>query len=98
MSNEETDEFLRTQTTVMVVALVGGAAPEGAVGRFEYRDGSPRFTVGAGDPVVSHLATDDRVACVLEQFPSYYEIKSAMLHGRAARRDVSTSADEATFD
>jgi len=98
MSDEETDAFLRTQTTAVVIALVGDAAPEGAVGRFEHRDGNPRFAVRAEDPIVTHLAADDRVSCVLEQFPSYYEIRSVMLHGRATRRPEESSVGEATFD
>jgi len=98
MSEQETDNFLRTQTTVTVIALVGDAAPEAAVGRFEYRDGNARFTLSRDDPVVSSLATDDRACCVLEQFPSYYEIKSVMLHGRATLRIGAASAGEATFD
>ena len=98
MSDEEKERFLRSQTTVMVLALAADAAPEGAVGRFEYHDGRASFTVHDDDVVVSLLAADDRACCVLEQFPSYYEIMGVMLHGRVSRRDAAVAEGEATFD
>lgn len=96
MNEAEIDRFLRAQTTAMVIAIAGDGAPRGAVGRLDY-DGRVAFSLRDDDPVLSLLAADDRACCLVEQFPSYYEIMSVMLHGRARRREDAESG-EPTFD
>lgn len=97
MSPAEVDAFLTTQDTAMVVGAKSSHAPIGAVGRLDYGDGKVAFSVHDDDPVVEVLADDDRACCVAEQFPSYFEIKGVMLHGRARRRPPAV-AGEATYD
>jgi nitroimidazol reductase NimA-like FMN-containing flavoprotein (pyridoxamine 5'-phosphate oxidase superfamily) len=97
MSEAEIGRFLATQDRGVVVALCDGAAPAGAAARFHYGDGRAGFSLRDDDPVISLLMKDDRACCIVEQFPSYYEIMSVMLHGRA-RRNTQARAGETRFD
>ena len=97
MSDDEIARFLATQTTVMVIGAPSSGAPNGAVGRFEYDDGAVAFVIHHDDPIVALLVEDDRACCVVEQFPSYYEITGVMLHGRARRRG-GAAPGEVAFD
>lgn len=97
MSDAEIERFLATQSTVMVIGSPPSGAPSAAVGRLEYDGGDVGFVIHDDDPIVELLADDDRACCVVEQFPSYYEIAGVMLHGRAHRRDAEASG-EAAFD
>jgi hypothetical protein len=97
MSEPEIDRFLRTQTRAVVVAAPARGAPWGAAGRFHYDDGRFGFSLRDDDPLVGLLEGDDRACCVVEQFPSYYEIMGVMLHGRAGRREGGVPG-EARFD
>lgn len=93
MAGGEVDRFLRTRDTAVVVGAPADGAPWAAVGRLHYDGSDVSFSVPADDPVVALLERDDRACCVVEQFPSYYEIKGVMLHGHAIRRRQTTGAD-----
>jgi len=97
MAEEEVDRFLRSQTTAMIIATAAESAPQGAVGRLLYDRRHVSFSLLDSDPVVRLLADDDRACCVVEQFPSYFEIMGVMLHGHATRRKDSEPG-QATFD
>ena len=97
MGAEEIDAFLRARSRTLVVASPATGAVQGAVGRFRYADGDVDFTLWTDDPVVALLEGDDRACCVVEEFPSYYEIAGVMLHGRAVRRPGGPT-EHATFD
>jgi hypothetical protein len=97
MSDDEIGRFLATQSTVIVIGARPSGAPSGAVGRLEYEDGALAFVIHDDDPIVAVLAADDRACCVVEQFPSYYQIAGVMLHGRAKRRG-GAAPGEARFD
>jgi hypothetical protein len=88
MDFAEIDAFLRSQNTAIVVAKNRDRdrAPVGALGRLLYDRGHTAFAVGRNDPVVDLLTHDDRTCCIVEQFPSYYEIAGVMLHGRSFRQ------------
>lgn len=86
MSAREVDAFLRTRVTTVVVALNADGHATGTVGQAAYRDGGFQFALREDDPVVALLAADNRACCIVEQFPSYYEIKGVTLHGRAQPR------------
>ena len=98
MTVEEIHRLLDAHDEVLVVALQAGAPPAGAVGNLIWANEELGFDLDADDPVVALLEVDDRVCCVVEQFPSYFEIKGAMLHGRAHRRHDGRSEGLATFD
>ena len=97
MSEDEIDRFLCSLSTAIVVAGPAGAAPLGAVGDFHYDTGTVAFSLHPADPIVGQLGDGDRVCCIAEQFPSYFEIKSVMLHGYATRRRDS-DLGAPTFD
>jgi hypothetical protein len=96
MGAREIDDFLATHTDVVVVGLDAEGLASGAVGRLDLDAGAVGFALRADDPVVALLGHDDRACCVVEQFPSYYEIKGVMLHGRASAA-VHGEPGEATF-
>jgi hypothetical protein len=97
MADDEIDRFLRSQTTALIIATAGEAAPQGAVGRLLYDQRRVSFSLADSDPVVRLLVVDDRACCMVEQFPSYFEIMGVMLHGHATRRQESEPG-VATFD
>ena len=97
MSGDEIDAFLRTQTKAMILGVAAAGPPEGTVGRLLYRDGRVAFAIRDDDPVVALFDEDARACCVVEQFPSYYEIMGVMLHGRVVRR-AGAAVGEAAFD
>jgi hypothetical protein len=96
MVPDEIDAFLRSQRTAIVVAAAPDNAPVGALGGLFYERGRVAFALGGDDPVVALLARDDRACCIVEQFPSYYEIAGVMLHGRSTRR--RSVGEEVLFD
>jgi hypothetical protein len=88
MSAAEITAFLARQARVVVVALHGDE-PVGTVASAELLGGSWRVTLGPGDDVARLLAADDRVCVLVDEFPTYYEIKGVAAHGRAADRSVT---------
>lgn len=98
MTADEIDRFIASQHDVLIVAMPASGPPEAAMGRLHRRDPQMSVDVDAADPVVALLGADDRVCLTFEQFPSYYEIKGVMLHGRARRCDTDTSPGVSSFD
>ena len=47
-------------------------------------DGKLYFRLPESSRSCANIRSDSRVACMLERAPSYYEIKGAAIHGRAA--------------
>ena len=97
MTPEEIDAFLGSQSQVVVAGVPSQGAVQGAVGHLRYEGGRVGFSLRADDPVAGLLAHDDRACCVVEQFPSYYEIMGVLLHGRATRHEGDRDG-LATFD
>jgi hypothetical protein len=86
MSPAEIDAFLGSETSAVVVALAPDGPPPGTVASFAYDGGNVSVTIDPADPVCALLAADPRVCCVVERFPTYYEIAGVMLHGTARPR------------
>jgi hypothetical protein len=86
MTEAEIDAFLRAHSQAIVVALDPPGAPTGTLGALRYDDGNVAVALDASDGVCALLERDNRVCCVVEQYPTYYEIGSVMLHGIATRR------------
>ncbi len=97
MAPNEIDAFLRTRSRVVVAGMPAVGAVQGAFGRLLYANGHVGFALWADDPMVTLLEADNRACCVVEQFPSYYEIMGVMLHGRA-RRSPDGPVEQAHFD
>lgn len=95
MSPAEIETFLRSRDEAVIAAL-GDGAPEGAPAAFAMSaSGAAVFEVWADDPIVPLLDADPRACCIVEQFPSYFEIRGVMLHGTARRDDPSGHAQAA---
>ncbi len=47
-------------------------------------DGTFYFRVPRETRTFANILKDDRVCCILERAPTYYEIKGATIHGRAS--------------
>lgn len=87
MSPEEIRDFLAAQPRV-VVAAVDGEAPVAAMGSLRLDGDLLHVAVRADDPVAGLLANDDRVCVLVDQFPTYYEIKGVSVHGRASQQAI----------
>ena len=74
MTPDEVKSFLATQDTMVIATLADGAST-GTVARARLDGDQLVFVVADADPAVDQIARDDRVCCVIDQFPSYYEIK-----------------------
>ena len=97
MSDSEVDQFLRRESRTVVIGSPQTGAPRAGLGRLQYGDGHVGFSLREGDPLVTVLTENDRACCVVEEFPSYYEIMGVMLHGHARRADRE-HAGEAIFE
>jgi hypothetical protein len=87
MTGDEIAAFLATQARAVVVA-VDGDAPVGTVASVALADDGWHVTLHADDDVARLVAADDRVCVVVDQFPTYYEIKGVAAHGRATRQSL----------
>jgi hypothetical protein len=96
LPRQEAEEFLASQDHVVLVANAGEDAPLGTTGRARFERGAMLVSVPEHDPIVEALARDARACCIVEQFPSYYEIKSVIVHG-TARRDASVLDGEVSY-
>ena len=84
MGPAEITAFLATRTRA-VLAVLDAGAPVGTVADLRLVDGE--LEVGVDDPeITALLAADDRVCVVADQFPTYYEIRGVVVHGRARNR------------
>ncbi len=86
MTPEEIAAFVGRQTRSVVVAL-DGDAPVGTIADVDVEVGGRwRATLAPDDPVADLIERDDRVCVLVDDFPSYYEIKGVAAHGRATDR------------
>src|SRR5581483_9468131 len=83
MTAEEIDAFLRAKDRLFLGLLTAGGAPTGATAGYAYADGALYFAIGDTAPELALLRADNRVCAIVEQVPSYFEIKAVTLHGRA---------------
>ncbi len=83
MTDAETRAFLAEKREVVVVANDAGGTPIGTVAPYTFDGAVLVVSLATDDPIVAALEADDRVCVVAEQFPSYFEVRSAVVHGRA---------------
>lgn len=86
MTADEIVAFLQTQSRGVVAAL-DGTTPVGTVADVRLVGRDLEVTLARDDPVRSALAVDDRVCVIVEQFPTYHEIRCVSAHGRAVPVD-----------
>ena len=95
-SQAEAEEFLAAQVHAVVVATSPDDAPLATPASVNFSDGVLVVTIPESDPIVAALTSDPRACCITEQFPSYYTIKSVIVHG-AARAVPSATDDTRSF-
>jgi nitroimidazol reductase NimA-like FMN-containing flavoprotein (pyridoxamine 5'-phosphate oxidase superfamily) len=89
MSEEEVESFLRGNRRLYLGLLVEGGAPTAGLAGYLLEDRTVYFAVERDGPAHRQLREDDRVCGIVEQGPSYFEIKSVVVHGRAQEEDES---------
>ena len=83
MTNAELLEFLGTQRWTALGTLDPDGTPVGEVVPVGLDGERLRFAVARGSRAHENIARDPRVCCAADEFPSYYEIRGAVAHGRA---------------
>ncbi|MGH7898905.1 MAG: pyridoxamine 5'-phosphate oxidase family protein, partial [Candidatus Binatia bacterium] len=84
MTDEEVRSFLRRKTRLVLGTLRGDGAPAADVAPCCYEEGSLWALVPRDSEALANVRRDPRVACTLEEFPSYFEIKGVIVHARAS--------------
>ena len=83
MTHEEVLAFLGTQRWVALGTLDPDGTPAGDLVPVVLDDDRLRFAVPRGSHADDNIRRDPRVCCAADEFPSYYEIRGAVAHGRA---------------
>ena len=83
MTREEMLAFLATQRWVALGTLDPDGTPAGDVVPVVLEGERIRFAVPRGSRADDNIRRDPRVCCAADEFPSYYEIRGAVAHGRA---------------
>jgi nitroimidazol reductase NimA-like FMN-containing flavoprotein (pyridoxamine 5'-phosphate oxidase superfamily) len=83
MSDDELREFLGAQRWVALATLDDDGTPVGDVAPARLAGDRLCFAVPRGSRAHEAIVRDPRVACAADEFPSYYEIRGVVVHGRA---------------
>jgi nitroimidazol reductase NimA-like FMN-containing flavoprotein (pyridoxamine 5'-phosphate oxidase superfamily) len=83
MTREEVLAFLGTQRWVVLGTLDPDGTPAGDLVLVALDGDRLRFAVPCGSRTDENIRRDPRVCCAADEFPSYYEIRGAVAHGRA---------------
>ena len=85
-TDEELREFLASDTRLILATLSADDSPWADAAAYCFADDRIWFRIPVDTRSYDNIARDDRVCCVVESKPadsSYYDIKGAMMHGRA---------------
>jgi hypothetical protein len=83
MTRPELLDFLAAQRWVALGTLDADGTPAGDLVPAVLDGERLRFAVARGSRADENIARDPRVCCAADEFPSYYEIRGAVAHGRA---------------
>src|SRR5262245_2779871 len=83
MSDDELREFLAAQDWMVLATLDPDGSPAGDVVPTVLAQERLYFAVAPAGPSHQNLTRDPRACCAADVFPSYYEIRGAMVHGHA---------------
>ena len=83
MTRAELLAFLGAQRWVALGTLDPDGTPVGDVVPAVLDGERLRFAVPCGSRADDNIRRDPRVCCAADEFPSYYEIRGAVAHGRA---------------
>lgn len=83
MTGPELHTFLGGQEWMVLATLDADGVPAGELVATALLGGRLYFAVPHGGRAAEHLARDPRACCAADVFPSYYEIRGAVVHGSA---------------
>ena len=83
MTRDELLAFLGTQHWVALGTLDPDGTPVGDLAPTVLDGERLCFAVPRGSRADDNIRRDPRVCCAADEFPSYYEIRGAVAHGRA---------------
>ena len=83
MTRDELLAFLGAQRWVALGTLDADGTPVGDVAPAVLDGERLCFAVPRGSRADDNIRRDPRVCCAADEFPSYYEIRGAVAHGRA---------------
>jgi nitroimidazol reductase NimA-like FMN-containing flavoprotein (pyridoxamine 5'-phosphate oxidase superfamily) len=82
MSPEEVAAFLASKRRLFLGLLTDSGAPTALPADYLYEDGVLYFSLPESAPELTRIRRDGPVCAVVEQVPSYFQIKAVTLHGR----------------
>jgi nitroimidazol reductase NimA-like FMN-containing flavoprotein (pyridoxamine 5'-phosphate oxidase superfamily) len=83
LTRAELTEFLGAQRWVTLATLDADGTPAAEIVPAVLDGERLCFAVARGSRAHENVERDPRVACAADEFPSYYEIRGATVHGRA---------------
>jgi Pyridoxamine 5'-phosphate oxidase len=90
MTRAELLDFVGAQRWMVLGTLDDDGTPAGDLVPVRLVGERLRFAVPRGSRAERNVARDARVCCAADEFPSYYEIRGVVVHGRA---EPSTADD-----
>src|SRR5258708_30937522 len=94
MTPDELRAFLAAPRWVVLAALDADGTPVADVAPVRLDGDQLRFAVPRGSYTDDNIRRDPRVACAADEFPTYYEIRGAVAHGRAKAGDQPENLSE----
>ena len=85
MSNAELRSFLDRQSWMLLVTLDASGAAATALVRSARQGDQMLFELAEGDEAAQNLKHDPRACVTNDEYPTYYEIRGATLHGEAVQ-------------
>ncbi|MEE9285771.1 MAG: pyridoxamine 5'-phosphate oxidase family protein [Dehalococcoidia bacterium] len=100
MDRQEVLDFLRGQRRLVLGTLDPDGAPWADAAPCVLRGDVLFFWIPRDSRSFANIQRDGRACCALDQYPSYYEIKGATLHGRAVevRDAIALEQARAAFE
>jgi len=89
MTRDELLAFLGAQRWMALATLDPDGTPSGELAPVMLAGERLRFAVARGSRAHENVVRDPRVACAADEFPSYYEIRGATVHGSAEACDTA---------
>ncbi|MGH7896927.1 MAG: pyridoxamine 5'-phosphate oxidase family protein [Candidatus Binatia bacterium] len=84
MTDEEVRAFLTRKSRLVLGTLGSDGAPCSDVTSCVYERDRLYALVPRDGDALANLRRDPRVCCIVEEFPSYFEIKGVIVHARAS--------------
>jgi hypothetical protein len=88
MSRTELLAFLGAQQWMALGTLDPDGTPAGDLVPVRLVEEAIRFALPRGSRADDNIRRDARVCCAADEFPSYYEIRGVVVHGRAEPSDA----------